>query len=95
MNAFLPFKLSILPVTEAKSEPTINYLSAVHFIDVGQGDCTFIELPNGKTVLIDGGRSEYSGVVVGYIKNLGYKKIDCIIATHSDADHIGAVPQGI
>ena len=91
VNAFLPFKLLILPVAEAKSEPTINYLSAVHFIDVGQGDCTFIELPNGETVLIDSGRSEYSGVVVGYIKNLGYQKIDCIIATHSDADHIGAL----
>ena len=36
---------------------------AIHFIDVGQGDCTLVECPNGETVLIDCGTS---GGVSGY-----------------------------
>lgn len=63
----------------------------LHYIDVGQGDSTFIELPNGKTILIDAGELEYGERVVKYIKKLGYTKIDCLIATHSDSDHVGGL----
>ncbi|MEA4895137.1 MAG: MBL fold metallo-hydrolase [Oscillospiraceae bacterium] len=63
----------------------------VHFIDVGQGDSEFIELPSGKTMLIDAGESEYGNTVVNYIKNLGYSKIDYLVATHPHADHIGGM----
>ncbi len=64
---------------------------AIHFIDVGQGDSTFVELPNGRTILIDGGESEYGEKVAEYVSDLGYKKIDCVIATHSDSDHVGGL----
>ncbi len=64
-----------------------------HFIDVGQGDSEFIELPNGKTILIDAGEQEAGETVVGYIRSLGYRKIDAVIATHPHADHIGGLPE--
>lgn len=64
---------------------------AVHFLDVGQGDSEFIELPDGKTMLIDAGESEYGDTIVNYIKGLGYKKIDYLVATHPHADHIGGM----
>ncbi len=64
-----------------------------HFIDVGQGDSCFIELPNGETMLIDCGESKYANDVVTYIADLGYKTIDYVVATHGDADHIGGFYQ--
>lgn len=63
----------------------------VHFIDVGQGDCILIELPDGKNMLIDSGSSG-GGLgkdgVIAYIKGLGIKKLDYVMMTHSDTDHI-------
>lgn len=63
----------------------------VHFIDVGQGDSTFIQAPNGKNMLIDAGTKEYGDDVVSYLKSLNVTKIDYVVATHPDADHIGGL----
>ena len=66
----------------------------IHFVDVGQGDCTFIITPKNKTILIDGGGSELGNFDVGksillpYILDRGYNKIDYIIISHFDSDHI-------
>ena len=70
---------------------TLGNKVRVHYIDVGQGDSTFIELPDGKTVLIDAGESEYGQVVASYIEKLKYSKIDYLIATHPHNDHIGGL----
>jgi beta-lactamase superfamily II metal-dependent hydrolase/putative cell wall-binding protein len=63
----------------------------VHFIDVGQGDSIFIEMPNGKTMLVDGGKKSAGDEVVSHLKSQGVKKIDVMVATHPDADHIGGL----
>lgn len=63
----------------------------VHIIDVGQGDSTFVELPNGATLLIDAGEREYGENVISYIKALGYRKVDYLVATHPHSDHIGGL----
>ena len=60
------------------------------FIDVGQGDCEFIELPNGQTVLIDTGESGNEEKISSFIHNKGYNAIDYFIMTHPHADHIGS-----
>lgn len=64
---------------------------AVHFIDVGQGDSIFIEAPNGKTMLIDGGVKGAGKEVVAYLKAQGVNRLDYVVATHPDADHIGGL----
>lgn len=64
----------------------------VHFLDVGQGDSTFIELPNGETMLIDAAENYHGSGIIDYISNLGYDKIDYLVATHPHADHIGSMP---
>lgn len=64
----------------------------VHFINVGQGDSILIQTPNKKNVLIDGGPPKAGKKVVRYLKDLGIEKIDLMIATHPDRDHIGGLP---
>ena len=63
----------------------------VHYIDVGQGDATLIQAPNGKTMLIDGSTKDYGDKIVKYIKSLNIAKLDYVVATHPDADHIGGL----
>ena len=70
---------------------TINKDLEVHFIDVGQGDSIFIELPNGQSMLIDAGDSGNGSQVLSYVKKLGYTKLDYVVATHPHADHIGGM----
>lgn len=65
----------------------------VHFIDVGQGDSTFMELPGGETMLIDAGESEYGSAVANYIKNLGYDTLTYVVGTHPHSDHIGGLEE--
>lgn len=63
----------------------------VHFIDVGQGDSIFIESPNGQTMLIDGGVKGVGQEVVAYLQAQGVQKLNAVVATHPDADHIGGL----
>lgn len=44
----------------------------VHFLDVGQGDCSFIEFGNGETMLIDAGNAHNAADIIQYIKDLNY-----------------------
>ena len=65
----------------------------VHYIDVGQGDCIYISFPDGTDMLIDcgsqGGSSKYQTSALNCLKALNPDgKIDRIMATHSDTDHI-------
>ena len=60
----------------------------VHFLDVGQGDCTVV-LCDGKAMVIDGGPREASGYVYDYIrKTLSLNHIDYVISTHPHTDHV-------
>ncbi len=63
----------------------------VHFLDVGQGDSIFIELPNKEAMLIDAGNNVDGNSIVSYIKNNGYNSLNYLIATHPHADHIGGM----
>jgi competence protein ComEC len=68
----------------------------VTYLDVSQGDSIFIDLPNGKYILIDGG--PYSGrfdtgksVVAPFLEYKGVDKLDFIISTHPHNDHAGGL----
>jgi competence protein ComEC len=72
--------------------------SEITFLDVGQGSSTFLELPTGKRLLIDGGGSESPRFNVGediiarFLWQRGIKRLDTIMITHSDADHFNGIP---
>lgn len=60
----------------------------VHFIDVGQGDATLVTCDD-KAMLIDAGDNSMGTTVQLYLQKQGIEKIDYLILTHPDADHIG------
>jgi competence protein ComEC len=68
-----------------------NYLKVV-FLDVGQGDSIYIEAPNGKQMLIDGGPDATVLSALAQVMPFADRSIDMIVATHPDADHIGGFP---
>lgn len=63
---------------------------AIHFIDVGQGDCSLV-IWEDNAMLIDCGERENSDKVLKYLEKQGVKKLDYIIATHPHSDHIGGM----
>ncbi len=65
---------------------------SVHFIDVGQGDCTLVT-SNGKYLLIDAGENGHETDVLNYLRSMGIEKLDYVIATHQHSDHIGGLPE--
>ena len=64
-------------------------LLTVYFFDVGQGDCTFLRLPNGENMLIDCGNTADGSRIVNRLSFMGVKKIDHLVITHPHEDHIG------
>ncbi len=67
----------------------------ITFLDVGQGDATLIEYPNGKVVLVDTGAGRYPDagrqVIAPYLAYRGIDRIDAIVITHYDFDHYGGL----
>ncbi|MBI2474841.1 MBL fold metallo-hydrolase [Candidatus Uhrbacteria bacterium] len=60
----------------------------VWFFDIGQGDATFIETPNGQQILVDGGPDNSILQKLSSVMWPWDKTIDAIFVTHPDADHI-------
>ena len=69
----------------------------ITLVDVGQGDCIYIESPDGETYLIDCGSSNVNNVsryrVEPFLKAKGKKKLDYVFVTHGDSDHISGIEE--
>lgn len=68
----------------------------VIFMDVGQGDCSLVELPNGSRLLIDAGmkspgRDSGRQVIIPFLRSRGISRLDGVIISHGDADHCGGL----
>ena len=80
-----------LPEVEQRGEGELR----MHFIDVGQGDCTLIELPDGKIMMIDAGDDgdTTKKQILRYLNALEIDVIDYLVITHADRDHCGGVEE--
>lgn len=68
----------------------VNGTFQVHYIDVGQGDATLITC-NDKAMLIDAGENDQGTKIQNYLIKQGITKLDYVIGTHPDSDHIGGL----
>jgi competence protein ComEC len=83
MLPFVPFLIYLL--VRAASPGGLS----VTFLDVGQGDSAVVELPDGKTVVIDTGRSGRE--TAEFLAYAGKRRIDALALTHSHPDHAGGL----
>lgn len=61
----------------------------VSFLDVGQGDATLIQAPDGSAALFDGGPPE--GGVLRQLRRAGVRRLSLVVATHPSRDHQGGL----
>lgn len=84
----------ILAAVVLVSDSSIDGASMT-FLDVGQGDCIWVESAKGEHFLIDAGSTSESKVgqytLVPYLKYMGVSRIDAVFLTHLDKDHISGV----
>lgn len=92
VRLYVPSAENHLPDVERKTDgfPDVEVLE-VHYIDVGQGDCTLLSCGN-QTMLIDCGDSSMGTTIQNYLNKQEIEMIDYLILTHPDADHIGGAP---
>lgn len=87
LAALLP-RRAVLPALSlpARQEGELR----LHFLSVGQADCTLVEFPSGNVLVVDAGDGSASSVnkIVRYLKGLAPNKIEMLL-THADADHYG------
>jgi competence protein ComEC len=62
----------------------------VRFLDVGQGDATLVQHPDGTAVLFDGGPPEAG--VARLLRRAGVRRLALVVATHASRDHHGGLP---
>ncbi|MFC5467215.1 ComEC/Rec2 family competence protein [Cohnella suwonensis] len=85
-----PLHAAEAPQTGALLPPAKGKLS-VYFLDIGQGDSTYIKTAAGDDILIDGGKNDAGAKAVAYLQQFDVDDLEILIATHPDADHIGGL----
>lgn len=69
----------------------------VTFLDVGQGDCIFLQTENGASYLTDGGSSSVSKVgkyrMIPFLKCQGASQIKAVFVSHADSDHYNGIAE--
>lgn len=74
-------------LTPARPPATLT----ISFLDVGQGDATLVQHPDGSAVLFDGGPPE--GGVARLLRRAGVRRLSAVVMTHASRDHHGGLAE--
>lgn len=78
--------------------PAQSKITTVHFLDIGQGNSSLLQLPNGQNILVDGGGGSSrrfnigKSVIAPFLWKQRIWRLDGIIVSHPDADHFNGIP---
>lgn len=81
---FIVLSISVQVVAQQNNNFTAYY------INVGQGDSELVQF-HGHNILIDGGEPNEGPTVVSFLRDHGVSKLDLVVNTHPDADHLGGL----
>ncbi len=87
-------RTNLLPDSSLSGSPnTPGPPLKIYIPTIGQGDATLIVLPNGKTMLIDAGPPDAGPQgLLPLLEELQITRLDALLITHYDDDHLGGVP---
>ncbi|HLE55597.1 MAG TPA: DNA internalization-related competence protein ComEC/Rec2, partial [Rhodothermia bacterium] len=90
---FPPLLSLIFSLCEGRYLPRVNVL----FLDVGHGDAAIVQLPNGRTLLVDAGnrhpfRDEGIRTVIPNLQEVDAQSVHLAVVSHPHADHLGGIP---
>lgn len=95
VKKFTGWAMLIILVSTQLPIETVFHPFRIHFLNVGQGDATFIQY-RGKTILIDTGghpqKDIAKDVLIPYFYRQAVFHLDYVFITHEDFDHVGALP---
>ncbi|HBA50309.1 MAG TPA: MBL fold metallo-hydrolase [Lachnospiraceae bacterium] len=78
------------PAGGNEETPEVTEELEIHFLDVGQGDCTLL-LCGGEAMLIDAGDNEQGTRIQNYLRKQNVETLKYVVCTHPDEDHIGGM----
>jgi len=92
VTALLVFLFSAIASANGSKYVVLSQgLATVTFLDVGQGDSIWLHTPDGLNYLVDGGTTTKGATVTGYLSGHGVSRLDAVILSHPDADHVGGL----
>ncbi|HPU98424.1 MAG TPA: DNA internalization-related competence protein ComEC/Rec2, partial [Candidatus Hydrogenedentes bacterium] len=91
LSAGLLLLILAVPLWPLRSHPV-----GLEVLDTGHADALLLVSPEGETVLVDGGnlqgrRNDGRDIVVPVLSARGITRLDAVIATHADSDHLGGL----
>jgi competence protein ComEC len=69
--------------------PVLDRAVRVDVLDVGQGHAAFVDVPGSGGMLVDAGPASASGHVIRQLRRRGVDRLDVLVLSHPDADHVG------
>jgi competence protein ComEC len=90
--------LLMLSFTSSLWHPRQSKETTIHYLDIGQGNATLLQLPDGKKILIDGGGAHSQrfnigrSVIAPFLRKQRIWHLESILISHPDSDHFNGIP---